>query len=169
MNRNSWIFCTRASRNSNYRMRCSSSKVRSPRREPEKFSNASCGNRSGAEKPAACKAEDSNVSELDFVLGRVDLLAIDAGHLHQVLESLEVAVLLAILNDRLRLFGGQRQPGLDLLGRSLVDLDLVGSSLAEVLGQVVDDDVELFVLGHRSVLDHGVHQGAPFGLSLLQF
>src|SRR5579863_6641700 len=105
--------------------------------------------------------------KLDLILGRVDLLAVDAGHLQQVLESLEVAVLLAILNDGLRLLGGEGQPGLDILRRSLVDVDLVGG-LAVVLGEVVDDEIELFVLGDCAVLDHHVHQGAPFGLSLPQ-
>src|SRR6266853_5931298 len=117
MNSNSWIFCARASRNSNCRKRSSSSQGRFPRREPEKFSSASCGKRSGAEKPAACRARGGgrassprgalapvslaglkpcagsippSPSEVDFILRRVDLLAVDAGHLQQVQETLEV-------------------------------------------------------------------------------
>ena len=106
-------------------------------------------------------------SEGEAILLGFDLLEVEIGDLFQIGDLFEGAFLGSILNDCRGFLRGEFQLRCELAGGRFVNVDLRGSTGAEILHQVIEHGIELVLRALGALFDHLRDHVAPGLLSLV--
>ena len=102
-----------------------------------------------------------DAAEVEPILLRLDLLHVDAGHLLQVLDGLEQAMLVAIRNQGGRFLAQQQEHALEIESGRGVDVERTFRFAQEMRRQVIEDRLKVLVRGPGAPRDHVADRRLP--------